>query len=254
MGLYKENLAGYNKIMLAGVVASEPEFIMGTDRDSLNIKLLINRKDIGKEEYVTVKIMEDDLINKAVDEIKVGDYFITVAARLITQIYTKISPIICQNCQNLEYKQNQAEKTEIEVLEYEIMEVKEPETAVGINKVFLLGNVCKELNFREGANNGKDYVKYKLAVNRSKKNSSVQNADYPFIVSFGNEATSASKHLHVGDLILVEGAVQEREIVQRHQYYCPECGEESTSKAKSIVREIITLKCEYLSKKIEVEE
>lgn len=238
----------YNKVILAGTVYSEPEFILDADRgDALQIKLYINRTDIGKSEVITVSISDDELLSKALDEVKEGDYFIVTNGRIVTTNYTKVSSIICPNCQNVDYRQTKAEKTEIIVFNYQVMRDIDVEQAIGINKVFLMGNVCSQLNFRQGANNGKDYIKYKLAVNRIGQKSAEKNADYPFIVSFNKEATNAFKYLKPSSEIFVEGAVQEREIAQKNNYYCPSCNNESNPKAKSIVREIITAKVEYIN-------
>lgn len=243
----------YNKVFLAGIVCEEPEFTMDAEHgDSLHIKLHINRKDIGKSEYVTISIFNDTLLSKALDEVKVGDYLIVTNGKIITTNYTKISSIICPNCQNVDYKQTKGEKTEIEVYNYELMKDVNKDLAVGINKVFLMGNICSNLNFRPGANNGKDYVKYKLAVNRIGKKKQEKLADYPFIVSFNNEATLANKYLKPSSAIFIEGAIQEREIAQKNAFHCSECGHDSNPKAKSIVREVIAARVEYLN--IEKEE
>lgn len=238
----------FNKVFLAGTVLGDPEFSMDADHgDSLNIKLHINRKDIGKTEVITVCIFNEELLNKALEEIKDGDYMVVTNGRLISTNYIKVSSIICPICQNVDYKQTQAEKTEIEVYNYQLMKNIDKDLAIGINKIFLRGNVCSALNFRPGANNGKDYIKYKLAVNRVGKNRIDKPADFPFIVSFNKEATNAQKYLKQGSEIFLEGAIQEREIAQKNNYNCQNCGNESTPKSKSIVREVITAKVEYIN-------
>lgn len=237
----------YNKVILAGVVLGEPEFAMDAERgDVLLIELNIDRSDIGKTEKVTVAIFKDEVLNKALEEVHNGDYFMVTNGRIITTNYNKVSPIICPNCQNVEYKESKAEKTEIEVYNYQLMKNLDAAETIGMNKVFLIGNVCSALNYRPGTNNGKDYIKYKLAVNRVGKNK-VKNADYPFIVSFNKEATNAHQYLKSSSEIFVEGAVQEREIAQKNKYCCPVCHQESTPRSKSIVREIITAKVEYIN-------
>lgn len=240
----------YNKVILAGTVLAEPEFNMDAAHgDVLNIKLHIRRNDIGKAEVITVSIFNDELMGQAMNEISQGDYLVITNARIITTNYNKVSPVICPVCQNVEYKSTKAEKTEVEVFDYQVMKNIDESVAIGINKVFLLGNVCSALNFRPGSNkNGKDYIKYKLAVNRSgkKDKNKEKTADYPFIVSFNQEATSASKYLKLSSVVLVEGAVQEREISQKNECHCSVCHNDSAPKAKSIVREIITTKVDYL--------
>ena len=243
----------YNKVFLAGTVMSEPEFTMDGERgDTLHIKIHINRNDIGKSEVVTVAIFNDELMSKALDEIKEGDYIMITNAKIVTTNYNKVSPVVCPICQNVEYKQTKAEKTEVEVFSYQLMKNIKKEEAIGINKVYLLGDVCSQLNYRPGANNGKDYVKYKLAVNRpNNKPKSEKNADYPFVVSFNNEATTAHEHLKLSSRVFVDGAIQERDIVQKVPFDCSACHNKEVSKVKSVVREVITAKVEYLNVKKE---
>lgn len=238
----------YNKVFLMGTIYDEPEFTIDSERgDVLHIKIQINRKDIGKTEIVTVAIFNDDLMSKALNEMSVGDCIVITNARLITTNYTKVTPIICPECQNIEYKQTKAEKTEIEVFNYQLMKGVNPEDVIGINKVHLLGSVCSKLNYRPGANNGKDYVKYKLAVNRPGKQKLDKKTDFPFVVSFNKEATNAHEYLKTNTSLFIDGAIQEREIIQKKQFHCSNCGIDTVSKSKSYVREVITARVEYLN-------
>lgn len=237
----------YNKVILAGAVITTPEFNMDSERgDVLQVKLQINRKDIGKAESISISIYESELITKGLKEIHAGDY-IVIHGRIVTTNYTKTIPIEC-SCGEIDYKQKKAEKTEVEVNSFEVMRNVDPMTAIGINKVFLIGNVCSALNFRPAAGTNKDYIKYKLAVNRIGVLKDEQTADYPFIVSFGKEASSANKMIGPSSELFIEGALQERIITQKDLYRCPVCNNEEIAKSKSSVREIITSKVVYLNK------
>lgn len=245
-----------NKVILAGIVTEEPDFIVGAiHNNALEVKLSIHRQDIGKTENISFLIFNPKLITRALNEIHEGSY-VYMTGRIITTNYIKTLPVVCSHCQNVEYRQTQAECTEIETFDFSVMEVASCENSIGINKVFLLGNVCSNLNFRPGANNGRDYVKYKLAVNRPRKemeriknqNPDIEKAaDFPFIVSFNNEATMAQKHLQQSALVIIEGAIQQREIRQKQEFYCPVCNQESTPHIRSTVREVITAKANYLT-------
>ena len=61
----------------------------------------------------------------------------------------------------------------------------------------------------------------------------------PFIVSFNELAIAARKHFEVSDLVLVEGAIQEREVRQKHPMYCELCKQDVTPITEIDVIEII---------------
>lgn len=239
-----------NKVILSGVVAEEPEFLAESihSEDVLQIKLFINRCDIDRQETISILLFNDDLISKALTLVHKDMYLLMNNGRLITTNYIKTVPIICPHCQNVEYKKTSSEKTEIECLDFSVMECSDPLKAVGINKVFAMGNICSELNYREGTHPSKNYIKYKLAVNRSRREAAeTKNADYPFVVSFANEATNAHRLLHTTALVVVEGAIQERTIKQSTDILCENCGHTSSPHVESTVREIITAKVDYVT-------
>lgn len=239
-----------NKVILSGVVAEEPEFLVDSihPTDVLQIKLHINRCDIERKEDISILLFEEDLISKALTLVHKDMYFIMNNGRLITTNYIKTVPIICPHCQNVEYKKTSSEKTEIECFDFSVMECLDPTKAVGINKVFAMGNICSELNYREGSHPSKNYIKYKLAVNRSRKEAAeTKNADYPFVVSFANEAMNAHRLLHTTALVVVEGAIQERTIKQSTEILCENCGQLSSPHVESVVREVITAKVDYIT-------
>lgn len=239
----------YNKTIIAGTVITAPEFNMDSvNGDVLHVRLRINRKDIGKSEEVTVSLYDSDLIQRGVQTIEINDYFVTSNAKIMTTTYTKTVQIICSSCGEADYAQAKAEKTEIQVIDFELIKNVNPETAVGINKVFVMGNVCSALNFRPANGSYKDYIKYKLAVNRIGIAKEIQSADYPFIVSFGKEAESSNLRLKPSSEVFIEGSIQERPIIQKVSFTCDSCKKESLEKSKSYVREIITSKVEYLNK------
>lgn len=239
-----------NRIILSGIIDDEPTFLPSGD---LEVRLRINRPEIGKKEVISFFIRNERPLRKAISEIHKGYYLIMNSGRIITQNYMRTIPVICPHCQHTEYRQIQSERTEVECFDFSTMPYTEYVDSVGINKVFLMGNICSELNYRplSNATKTKDYVKYKLAVDRNEvevENNEEKSADFPFIVSFGKEATSAHEYLSKTNLILVEGAIQQREITQSNEFFCPNCGNMSKPQTKSIVREIITSRVDYLFK------
>ena len=113
----------------------------------------------------------------------------------------------------------------------------------GINKVFLEGNVCSDLNYRD--KDGKSYCKYKLAVNQKVFDTK---AEYPYIVTFGKDAELSKTYLKKNSRVFIEGSIQQRDIRQSEPFRCDACGVEAVKKIPNIVREIITSNVLFLDK------
>lgn len=244
----------YNKVILGGFVADEPRFLMNSGHgDCLEVLLKIKRKELGKDEFISVVLIRDNLVSEGLQSIEVGDYMFVSNGRIITTNYNKVSEIVCPHCQDVDYQTVKGEKTEVEVKEFQLLKkemfVEEADIPC-INKVFLIGNVCSDLNYRPSdARSNRDYMKYKLAVDRPGLfGEGVQTGDFPFIVSFHKDAHIANQFMEKSDLVFVEGAIQQRTIRQKHEVNCPICHQSSIIKIDSIVREIITSKIEIMKK------
>ena len=65
-----------NKCKIGGIVAEEPRMCSGSYyKEALEIMLDVNRTDIYKFERIKCLIIDPNLINEALDTVKVGDYF-----------------------------------------------------------------------------------------------------------------------------------------------------------------------------------
>lgn len=77
-----------------------------------------------------------------------------------------------------------------------------------MNKVILIGNVCKDIVYRKTTND-KDMARFTLAVTRKRKN---QNGEYEsdFIncLSYGATAKLLNDYVKKGDKISVEGEIR----------------------------------------------
>lgn len=211
--------------------------------DALCVDLSIFRKDLGKNESLTVHCYDRELIKKGLNQIEEGKYFFTSQGHIETITYNRDKEFTCSECMYTEYQSVKSERTEVVFDDFSVVDVRPGEMIEGVNKVFLSGNLCSNINYRES--DGRQYTKYKLGVNR--KIFSTQ-ASYPFIVSFGKEAELAHKHLHKNSRVFVTGSVQERLVKQSRDFICPECGTRATKKTPVIVREIIVSDVLYIDK------
>jgi single-strand DNA-binding protein len=81
-----------------------------------------------------------------------------------------------------------------------------------LNKVILIGRVSTDIQLRS-TNSGQNVCSFRLATNRTFKDSSGQkkeDAQFHNIVLWGNQAQIASRYLTKGSLVLIEGRLQNR--------------------------------------------
>lgn len=230
-----------NIAYIGGVVRTPVYF----ENEFLNVELSVFRADLAKVETITVIAVSKDVVSRAVKEIHEGDYFLTTSAYLKTKTYLREKELECSECYNVEYQKVKSEKTEVVFDDFVIIKLMEDAPMpFGINKIFLSGNICNSLNYREKADKG--YCKYKLAVNKKVFDTETE---YPFIVTFGKDAELSNKYLAKNSRVFVEGSIQQREINQNVDFVCPECGTQAIKKVPNIVREVITSNVVFLDKK-----
>lgn len=233
----------FNKCIVGGIVDEEPTF--SKNGDEVEVQLKINRTDIGKVEYLTAFAVDNQVIRRIFDEVHKGDYFVSLNARLITRNYNKTKEIVCPHCQDVTYIQSKGEKTEVQIEDFVCLSNAKG-TEEGINRFYLLGNVCSRFNYRQMPN-GKGYIKYKVAINSIENGE--EKAYFPFVVSFGKEADNANRNLHMNDRVFIEGAIQQREFTQKTECRCGKCGQSFIAPTPAVAREIITQTIKYLKEK-----
>lgn len=110
------------------------------------------------------------------------------------------------------------------------------------NNVIVIGNICKAPEFYEDANK-RTYAQYQMAVNRRfHVKEDAQTTDYPWIKTFGRQATNDSRCLVVGSGIYINGALQSRDITRSTTCSCSHTYEWDES-----VLEIVPYYIGYLS-------
>lgn len=109
-----------------------------------------------------------------------------------------------------------------------------------INKVMLLGTVCKELDFKyiESTYSKVANMKYQIAVNGKEVNSS----NYPWVSTFARQAEEDKKRIQIGSQIMAEGELITRYV--NKEYTC-ECGEIIKSSHRQM--EVSGTSVEYLN-------
>ena len=124
----------YNKVILAGIVADDPEYLANSVfGEALRVQLLINRRDIGKIEEIGFWITKDELLSRGLQEIHKDDYLVVTNGRIVTQNYEKTNTLVCPHCQNVTYDKVSAERTDVVALNFDVMQGMDIQESIGIN-------------------------------------------------------------------------------------------------------------------------
>ena len=110
------------------------------------------------------------------------------------------------------------------------------------NEVQLIGNLCADPKPWEGG----QATAYQLGVNRKfyqKTDDPSNNADYPFVRSYGTQAENDIEALHKGSLVLVDGFLKMRYFERSND--CPYCG--TTRTWTDYCMEVVPYSVEYLA-------
>lgn len=76
-----------------------------------------------------------------------------------------------------------------------------------MNKVILMGRTTTEIELKS-SNDGKDYARFGIAVNRDYVKGGKSEADFFNCVAFGTTAKNLSQYITKGSRIIIEGKVQ----------------------------------------------
>lgn len=236
---------GMNKVMVAGIVAEEPTFYSNSFYgNALEVKLDINRRDIDRVERLTCYIINDNLIDKGLNSIEVGDYLVCQSGRLVTIEFLRQKFMTCPHCGEKSRRVRRATQTDVVLYDFHLTKGISLEESVGINKVFLLGMVRSQVRTQPS------YCKFQLVVNRPlgvekrlaesvPEGTDVESYDLPIIACFKSIAEKVRAKTQKGDFVLIEGVLQERTARQTIPFRCKHCGNYSDQYFEYPVHEVI---------------
>lgn len=238
-------MAVLNKCIFSGVVTKEPKF---TSDGEMIFSILINRKDISRQEEITLLIKNKETYKKAIKKLKKGNYFITTNSHLETRNVERVKEIICPHCSDVFLYKYHGENLEIVVDDFVVypeFTVKNKELE-GINKVFLMGVVCSDINSKK-AINSVEYAKFKIYLYNYDYIKDVKDFTYPYVVCFKHEKDKAMKKLKKGDIIFLEGSIQQRTFKQiKENNLCKSCNNMFNHSNYQTIKEVIILKSKYM--------
>ncbi|MEY8379419.1 single-stranded DNA-binding protein [Ileibacterium valens] len=225
-----------NRVLVGGRVCAEPDFKTNEAFPSaleIQIQTRLNKKH--PDEIVSVVVLDDSLIDRALDEIEIGD-FIIILGRIVTTDFERTLLTECPCCGDTKISKTHCEQTDIECENFTLLTWKQADDfkeSVGLNKLFLVGNVCTPLKMIGATKNA---VKFKLAVN--KRIGKEKKADFPFLICYGPVRDFALNYIQQRSLISVEGSVVQRDIRQNYSYICPNCHRKVAVPVLNTVREV----------------
>lgn len=236
MRLAKENTA-----FLFGVLEGSP-IINETNEEKKSATFCIKtlrRND--KIDYPVITVYEPDLIER-VRRFRPND-FILVKGVLTTAEVKK--GIACPHCK----KRLKTPGTTTVVIGVWVYDIGEKHNLADFkessNTLFVLGSLCRDVEFRFLKTRTVASAQYQLAVNRKFKVKQQPNnmTDYPWVNSFGAQAEQDKKRLQTGSQVFIQGGLQTRNIQKK--ITCPHCEKEFS--ADDFVAEIVPYSVEYLN-------
>lgn len=110
-----------------------------------------------------------------------------------------------------------------------------------MNRVIMLGTVCRDIEFRyiEGATSPIGNTKYQIAVNRREPHAT----DYPWVSSFARQAEEDCRRIAKGSQVLVDGLMNTR--INQKECSCVKC--EKKVSINENLTEIVASSVEYLN-------
>ena len=113
------------------------------------------------------------------------------------------------------------------------------------NQVFIMGTLCREINFYMDEMTGRRECQFQIASNRKRRileDEPERRTDYPWVKSFGQNAAEYAAALHTNSSIYSNGAIQTRDVIQR--LVCASCG--LPYERPAVSTEIVPYFIEYL--------
>ena len=243
-------MSALNRCIISGLIETEPVFTPGGE---IAFTININRKDIPRKERIQLIIKNKNLYKKAFKEIKKNNFFISNKAHLETQDVDRVKEIVCPHCSNVTLQKIHGENTLVVIDDFSIYFRKDLESSPleGINQVYLMGIVCSDMKYTKAAN-GKEFLKYKLSLMGVNNDKNEKKYNYPFIVCFGHELEKAQKNLKKGDIVFIEGAIQERTFKQTTKnVMCDSCKTMFNHFNTNVAKEVIVSHAKFLKVKPE---
>ena len=255
-------MARHNNVFLLGMVYDDP--IIARDKETgeykkgmFSLAVLRNARDVGDNERDVLRydlpiIFSANPENIAkIAELKKND--IVEIKGFFTTIDIKKNRI-CKNCGNTDYDLGTfavispafIDRRETDLTEREAL-VKLKERIEVSNQVIAIGNLCTDVNYYYDDNAKIKNAKFQMAINRKfylhDKNPSIR-TDYPYVSTFGKNASEVRDCLHTGSMILIDGRIQTREYPRTAVCSNPECQFHYEWSDKTM--EIVPYSIEYL--------
>lgn len=223
-----------NKCKIGGIVAEEPRICSGSYyKEALEIVLDVNRTDIYKFERIKCLIIDPNLINEALDTVKVGDYFLA-NGRMISFECNHAQVIKCPHCGKESVRVRNIIHSDVVLQSFKVSPGTFLPDSEGINSAVFAGVIPNPILKQD------HHALFALAINRPMKaqevlsdmlNEKILNGSERFnlikVHGYKGVAETIKQDIDQRDRVFVKGAVCERTVCYPILFRCNGCGEAS---------------------------
>lgn len=233
-----------NRLTILGVVRSDPSYesdpVCGPQ---VRVNLKIERHDLGKTEILSLFTRDDEVMEKTLSaDLHNGDVFITMGGYIENINYIHYRDWTCPKCGYEVEGQRKAELVNGIFTDFDYIRDCQNETnGFGINNLIISGriNTQPKLLSTEVFGSTKDFYRTKFKIEVPYLENGKFKMAYVFCVAFGMPAIHLIQRARVGDRIVINGSLQERDYLKRVEATCPNCNETSRHTEYDTVREIV---------------
>ena len=220
-----------NKCKIGGIVAEEPKMCSGSYyKEALEIVLDVNRTDIYKFERIKCLIIDPNLINEALNKVRVGDYFLA-NGRMISFECNQTQVIKCPHCGKESVRVRNVIHSDVVLQSFEVSPGTFLTDSEGINSAVFAGVIPNPI-VKQG-----HHALFALAMNRPMKaqevlsdmlNEKIKKGSERFnlikVHGYKDVAESIKEDINQRDRVFVKGAVCERTVRYPILFRCNGCG------------------------------
>lgn len=229
---------GYNRATVAGYVLDEFKILEQSEENvAISFNLRVDPQYAEGRQAIIPVYAEGVFANTLLTKACRGSLIYSDNCMLRTVNYTQDYKVTCPDCGAEGDVSLARERTDVLMLDGNVVEDPSVLGLAGLNKITLLGNV---------ASLGQPYSKgkfssfgFKIAIDRiNPSQAAKQKADFPFILITGPQADYLATNLKVGQVVHIDGRISARDTDRNIKYKCPACNLNVESKVDNLVVEV----------------
>lgn len=232
-----------NRLSILGIIRSEPSY--ETDPvcgPQVRVNVKIDRHDLDKQENLSLFTRDDEVMEKTLAaDLHSGDAFITTNSYIENINYIHYSSWECQSCGFEVESQRKAELVNGIFADFDyIRDFKNKTNGFGVNNLIVSGRINTRPKLLPTETiSAKDFYRTKFKIEVPYLENGKFKMAYVFCVAFGMPAIHLIQRAKIGDRIVINGSLQERDYLKRIEDTCPNCNKKGRHTVYDTVREIV---------------